>query len=260
MAHILWVEDQSHWINKLISVIESADLDGLEKPNTLDVFRFAEAACQHIKLAKTPPDIALLDAHMNGNEEAGFNVSRALIKKWPELPIIYLSEHSGTDIEQHAFERSETQDFIAKHQSNIESVLCWRIKAALRQSKLRNPTPEQSDIIRSGHLTIDSQSWNFYWKGQRLMNPKNNDRPLAPTPRKILRTLVERSPRPVTTMQMCEQLESDYFSYDTYRQHIRTLRQSIDKSGDSTFTQDCKEGIGIVTFGDEGAYCWIPKH
>lgn len=258
MAHILWVEDQSHWINKLNHTLETADLDGAGKPNTVEVYRFAEAACQHIFLAKQAPDIALLDAHMNGNEEAGFNVSRALIKKWPHLPIIYLSEHSGTDIEQHAFERAETQDFIAKHQSNIESILCWRMKATLRQTKLRQSNLNDADLIVSGELTIDCQSWNLYWKNQRLMNPKNPKRPLAPTPRKILRILVEHSPRPITTLQMSDYLGLDFFSYATYRQHIRTLRQSIAENGDAEFIEHCRQGQGIVTFGDEGAYCWVP--
>ena len=102
MAAIFWVEDQSHWIKKFSAVLEAEDFDG--KPNSLAVYHFAEAARQKIALMDkdSPPDVALLDARMNGNDRAGFTVSNALRKKWPQLPIIYLSEHAGTDIERAA--------------------------------------------------------------------------------------------------------------------------------------------------------------
>lgn len=261
MATILWVEDQSHWIEKFKPVLEATEFD--ERPTQVQVFQFAEAACQHIRLADahTPPDIALLDANMNGNDAAGFSVSRALQRKWPDLPVIYLSEHSGTIIEQEAFEMTGAQDFIAKHQRNIESVLCWRIKSRLRQNSLtQNGQAPTSDVLRSGELTLDTTTWEAYWQGQKLMNPSNAKRPLPPTPRKILRYLLEASPRPLSTAQIADRLDADLerFSYANYRQHIRTLRLSIDQAmgGDGQFMTLCKQGRGIVTFGDEGAYYW----
>jgi DNA-binding response OmpR family regulator len=231
----------------------------------------------HIAQAQEAPDIAILDANMNGNDQAGFSVSRALHKKWPKLPVIYLSEHSGTGIEQQAFEETGAQDFIAKHQQNIEAVLCWRIKAALKKNMSFEPgsnllavpdaSPASSQvsgaIIHSGGLTIDTQTWNVYWHSERLMNPTNERRPLPPTPRKILRFLVEASPSPLTTSQIVEKLDADpeRFSDANYRQHIRTLRQSIDQAGQrqqqDSFINLCKSGKGITTFGDDGAYCWI---
>ena len=95
MAAIFWVEDQAHWIKKFSPVLESEDFDG--KPNSLAIYNFAEAARQKIALTnkEDPPDVALLDARMNGNDQAGFTVSNALRRKWPQVPIIYLSEHSG---------------------------------------------------------------------------------------------------------------------------------------------------------------------
>ncbi len=258
MADILWVEDQSHWIDKFQPVLESTDFDG--RPTRVRVFRFAEAACQHIKESKAgqAPDIALLDAQMNGRDTAGFSVSRALQRKWPQVPQVYLSEYSGTDIEQHAFEQGGLQDFIAKHQHNIESVLCWRIKAALRQSEARR-TPDERQ--HSGPLSLDTVTWEVYWHGQKLMNPNNPRRPLGPTPRKILRYLVEASPRPLSTLQMAEALDADpeRFSYANYRQHIKTLRHAFQQARpDLDFMALCQRGEGIVTFGDLGAYCWKP--
>ncbi len=263
MATIFWVEDQSHWIDKFQSVLEATAFDS--QPTTLQVFRFAEAACQHIRQAdvNARPDLALLDANMNGNDAAGFSVSRALQRKWPGLPIIYLSEHSGTGIEQEAFEATGAQDFIAKHQMNIESVLCWRIKAVLRQHAMSRPGQQQpGDVLQSGDLTLDVRTWEVYWRGTKLMNPANAKRPLAPTPRKILRFLVESSPRPLSTLQIADKLDADpeRFSYANYRQHIRTLRLSFDQAmgGGGEFIALCKKGCGIATFGDEGAYCWKP--
>lgn len=256
MADILWVEDQSHWIEKFQPVLEATDFDG--RPTRVRVFRFAEAACQHIKQsdAGQAPDIALLDAQMNGRDTAGASVSRALQRKWPDVPQVYLSEYSGTDIEQSAFEQGGIQDFIAKHQRNIEAVLCWRIKAALRQREA--PKTEQ---LTSGPLTLDKVTWEVFWHGHKLMNPNNPRRPLGPTPRKILRYLVEASPRPVSTLQMAEALEADpeRFSYANYRQHIKTLRHAIQRAQPALdFMALCQRGEGIVTFGDLGAYCWKP--
>ena len=265
MASIFWVEDQLHWINKFSSILEQSEFDG--KRNTLLVYKFAEAAKQKIALTdrNDPPDLALLDARMNGNDQAGFSVSSALRKKWPHIPIIYLSEHSGTEIERDALEQFSAADFIAKHQNNVEQVLCWRIKAVLRQATLGQQTDDPSaDSIVSGDLTIDLNTWNVYWKSVRLMNPNNKLRPLAPTPRKILRELVACSPRALTAGQIAERIDADIdrFSYASYRQHIKTLRRAINaaEQGEGSFLKLCNKGQGIVTFGDEGAYFWnAPK-
>lgn len=263
MATIFWVEDQLHWVDKFSTILESENFD--DQTNTLLVYRFPEAAKQAIALADkaNPPNVALLDARMNGNDEAGFSVSNALQKKWPGLPIIYLSEYSGTDIERVALEQFSATDFIAKHQKNIEEVLCWRIKAVLRQTAVEaNKTASATDVISSHGITIDLNTWHVYWKNIRLMNPNNAKRPLAPTPRKILRELVECSPRPLTAIQIAERIDadSDKFSYASYRQHIKTLRRSIDAAdgGTGEFLDQCKQGFGIATFGDDGAYCWKP--
>jgi two-component system, OmpR family, response regulator len=263
MASIFWVEDQLHWVKKFSSILEQSDFDG--KPNKLAVYSFAEAAKQQIALTdkNNPPDVALLDARMNGNDQAGFSVSSALRKKWPDIPIIYLSEHSGTEIERDALEQFSAADFIAKHQNNVEQVLCWRIRAVLRQHTLgSSEAASASNQLSSGDLTIDLNNWNVYWKNQRLMNPNNQLRPLAPTPRKILRELLECSPRPLSYLQVAERIEADLekFSYASYRQHIKTLRRAIDaaEGGQGHFIELCRQGYGIVTFGDEGAYLWKP--
>jgi len=266
MATIFWVEDQTHWIDKFTPILEqsdfnsSADATHTESKNTLIVHRLDSAAKQSIALLseEQKPDIAILDAHMNGNSGAGFSVSRALLAKWPELPIIFLSEHSGTQVEQTALEETTAQDFIAKHQHNVTEVLCWRIRAILRKTNIQDN--KQSDIINSGSLTIDLNTWEVYWHKQKLMNPANAKRALAPTPRKILYYLVQASPTPLSTGQIAEKLGADAerFSYANYRQHIKTLRHSFDQAqgGKGEFIEQCKQGKGIVTFGDLGAYCW----
>lgn len=263
MAKIIWVEDQSHWINKFRDILQQAELD--DSSNELLLFKFSEAARQFIIKAdaeKEQPDIALLDARMNGFDGAGFSVLQALRKKWPEMPIIFLSEHSGTEIEKDAFTEYGVTDFIAKHQVNIEEVLCWRIKAALRQKAVQaQPAQTQSsdDLIISGELKMDLNTWEIYWRGNKLMNPDNPKRPLAPTPRRMLKVLVDHSPRPVTTFQMAEALGLDPDTYQaaTYRQHIKTLRRAFE-AVDAGFADACKNDQGITTFGEAGAYCWKP--
>jgi len=265
MAKIFWVEDQSHWIDKFQDALQAADLDGA--PNELLVYKFSEAARQQIASMKAEhrPDIALLDARMNGNDRAGFSVSAALRNKWPGLPIIFLSEHSGTGIEEDALTEYQVADFIAKHQRNVEDVLCWRMRAALRHKAMNADGAGQlaaGDVLSSGRLRMDLATWEVYWEGVRLMNPDNPRRPLAPTPRKILRCLVERSPRPVTTRQIAEYLgvDPDQYSPATYRQHIKTLRRSFDAAagGKGGFVEHCKQGCGIVSCGEQGAYSWTP--
>jgi len=73
MAKIFWVEDQYHWIDKFQDTLTHADLDG--ERNTLQIYKFSEAARQQIALmaVEDRPDIALLDARMNGNDRAGFS-------------------------------------------------------------------------------------------------------------------------------------------------------------------------------------------
>ena len=281
MKTIFWVEDQYHWIDKFQQELERADFSdyatnkvsfGAEDTvsaseqsqvkNKVIIHKFVESASQAINHLTEIPDIVILDADMNGDQDAGLNLSGLINRKWPNIPIIFLSEHSGTGIEEKVFERGSSQDFIAKHQQNVERVLCWRIKALLRQKQMQSsPAKTANDTLESGELLIDLATWNVYWKGNRLMNPNNQQRPLAPTPRKILKFLVEASPRALTTMQMEEKLQIDRFNYASYRQHIRTLRQSFVQAEQNptanTFTDNCKQGKGIVTFGDDGAYCWI---
>jgi two-component system OmpR family response regulator len=264
MAKIFWVEDQFHWVDKFKPVLEAGEFDG--QPNVVDVYKFAEAAKQKISLTDkgSPPDIAILDANMNGQDHAGFSVSAALTAKWPNLPIIFLSEYNGTDIERDALEHYSAQDFISKHQTNVEEVLSWRIKAVLRQMALKgsDSTSSTDGVITKGDLKLDLNSWEAYWRGTKLMNPDNPKRPLAPMPRKILRTLMECSPRPVTTGQMAESLALDAERYAdaTYRQHIKTLRRSFDaaEGGSGHFIEKCKKGFGIVTHGEANAYLWKP--
>ncbi len=263
MAKIIWVEDQSHWIDKFRDILEDSDLDG--KPNELLIYKSSEAAGQQISLMKKDegPDLALLDARMNGNDQAGFSVSSSLLKKWPGLPIIFFSEYSGTDIERDALTEHMVSDFIAKHQNNVEQVLCWRIRAALRQHAIGAGGFKEggANVLGSGDLRMDLDTWEVYWKGVKVMNPDNPKRPLAPTPRKILRCLVERSPRPVSTWQVAEYmgLDPDTYSYATYRQHIKTLRRALSAaSKQDDFMKLSKQGVGIISCGEQGSYCWKP--
>jgi two-component system, OmpR family, response regulator len=262
MANIWWVEDQFHWINKFQPVLESANFGDNSHPNLVKVMRFYEAAQQAIKTAQHSPDIVILDANLNGNDEAGLSLSLQLKNKWPDVAIIYLSEHSGTPIEEKAFEQSNAQDFIAKHQQNIEQVICWRIKALLRQRQLEtNISVSSPQVMTSGALQIDLETWNVYWHKTKLMNPNNAKRPLAPTPRKMLKELVSCSPRPITTDQMAQRLDMQKLTDSNYRQHIKVLRHSFEQAASGanqpSFLSLCKKGYGVVTFGDLHAYCWV---
>lgn len=262
MTCIFWVEDQFHWIDKFKPVLQKAKFDDATQDNKLMVHKFVESASQAINQAKQPPDIVILDANMNSNDDAGLSLSRLIANKWPQVPLIYLSEHSGTAIEEKTFQQSNTQDFIAKHQENVEQVLCWRIKALLRQQKIKQPSlnTQHDQLLKSGPLTIDLITWNVYWHDEKLMNPNNMQRPLAPMPRKILKFLVESSPRPLSTLQMAEKLDADKFNYASYRQHIKTLRYSFEqaakKNKQQSFIEACKNSYGIITFGDQEAYLW----
>lgn len=257
MAHILWVEDQRHWIDKLSDSLLACALDDTD--NQLTALDGIKALTDFIDQSQHSPSLALLDARMHDDDQAGFKAARLLRQRWPELPIIYLSEHSGTQVEAQAFNLHSTLDFIAKHQRNIEQVLQWRIKAILRQQALRAPAQAQ-DCLASGALQIDLITWDIYWAGEKLSNPKNPRRPLPPTPRKILRQLVQTSPRPQTSAQMASalNLDAERFSNAAYRQHIRTLRDALDQVSNGSFSQLCKQGKGLVTCADTGSYAWLP--
>ncbi|PCI73197.1 MAG: histidine kinase [Gammaproteobacteria bacterium] len=287
MIKLFWVEDQFHWIDRFQSILEKADFSigstydsassedksaSCGNDNEVEVYRFEESARQVINQSikqndYQTPDIVILDANMNGDNDAGLSLSKLINRVWPQVPIIFLSEHSGTSTEEKVFANSQTRDFIAKHQENIEKVLCWRIKALLRATSISHLTgsnekapSDKDNKIKQGELIIDLVTWNVYWYGEKLMNPKNSQRPLAPTPRKILRYLVDASPHPVNTSQMEEKLNLDRFNYASYRQHIKTLRNSFQNASSNnnqlSFSEICAKGEGIVTFGDDGAYCW----
>ena len=256
MATIVWVEDQKHWVDRFGPSLQDSNFDGNQ--NRLVLLDSPDAVAGYLRDAREEPDLALLDARMRGDDQAGFKVARHLHQRWPMLPVIYFSEHSGTRVEAQAFELQSTGDFIAKHQRNAEQVLCWRIKALLRQRLLRTARAH-TDCLNSGPLTIDLLSWEIYWRDTRLQNPKNPKRPLPPTPRRVLHHLVLHAPRPQNAAQVAHALDLDEqrFTNAAYRQHIRTLRDALQLASDGEFSTLAELGQGLVTCSDSGAYHWV---
>jgi DNA-binding response OmpR family regulator len=82
MAYLLIIDDDEEFADAVATVCRS---DGYEVEVENDAAR-AEARVQ-----ERLPDAVVLDVMFPENPSAGFEVARALRKKWPQLPILMLT-------------------------------------------------------------------------------------------------------------------------------------------------------------------------
>jgi len=112
------------------------------------------------------PDLAVIDISLGDEPEGGYELCRALRSQSAELPIIFLTARDS-EIDAVSGLRLGADDFLTKDLSLAH--LIARVNALFRRIEaLRKPHAE-SEVMRRGALTLDTERMQVEWDGQVVL-------------------------------------------------------------------------------------------
>ena len=209
--HILLVEDDADTRQEIKAYLERNSYSVLAAENgtrALDM------------ITRTLPDLALID--LNLPDINGFDVSR-LLKRYAEVPIIFLSNENEEDTKVMALEQF-AEDYITKPCCYRELVA--RIGCVLR--RFHGPTDESyAEIIVDDYLRMNfTQHWvEVRHNGEYIRNM------LTPIESRIMHVLIRNAGRVMTTEALLARVwAGDADAYpEGLRVHVRRLRVKIEE-------------------------------
>lgn len=199
---------------------EIADLVELYLQNeNYSVFKFYSAREALACIASTELDLAILDVMLP--DLNGFALCQR-IREEHTYPIIMLTAKDG-ETDQITGLTLGADDYITKPFRPLELVA--RVKAQLRRYKKYNPAPALSPVYLCAGLELNTDTHACTLNGSPLS--------LTPTEFSILRILLERRGKVVSSEELFHEIWKDEYyskSNNTITVHIRHLRE---KMGDS---------------------------
>ncbi|WP_022939827.1 proteobacterial dedicated sortase system response regulator [Psychromonas hadalis] len=111
------------------------------------------------------PDLAIIDIGLGAEYDGGFQLCQALRQLSATLPIIFLTARDN-DFDTISGLRLGADDYLTKN-IGLEHLMV-RISALFRRVDLLQKPTQQSNIIKRGALTIDSDRMVILWKEQSL--------------------------------------------------------------------------------------------
>lgn len=111
------------------------------------------------------PDMAIIDIGLGKEIEGGFDLCRELRGLAPALPIMFLSARDS-DLDTISGLRLGADDYLTKDIS-IAQVLA-RVTALFRRIDVLQSGRDEGEVHRVGDLSIDKDSMQVEWKGQRI--------------------------------------------------------------------------------------------
>ncbi len=168
-------------------------------------------------------DIAILDVKLgNDDQEGGFLLCTELRKKWPGMPIIFLSSKS-TEHDKISGMRLGADDYLGKDVSM--EYLVVRIEALLKRFKFITSNRKNGSVSEpKGHLIIDDQQSIMLWKEQSVH--------LTLTQFWICKQLAE-NPGKVQTYNALMKAANLYVEPNTITAHIKTIRARFKELDDA---------------------------
>ncbi|WP_137221116.1 proteobacterial dedicated sortase system response regulator [Shewanella sp. MEBiC00475] len=107
------------------------------------------------------PDLAIIDIGLEHEIDGGFTLCQALRAMSSGLPIIFLTARDS-DFDTVCGLRLGADDYLTKDVSFPH--LMARIAALFRRSELIGSSPMEDNLLERGHLTIDGNRIQVYWK------------------------------------------------------------------------------------------------
>lgn len=111
------------------------------------------------------PDLAIIDIGLKEEIDGGFQLCQQLRAKSPVLPIIFFTARDN-DYDTICGLRMGADDYLTKDISMPH--LLARIAALFRRSELQHQPVQQSDIIQTDSLVMDSQRMTVSWQQQNV--------------------------------------------------------------------------------------------
>ncbi|MFT2089679.1 proteobacterial dedicated sortase system response regulator [Paraglaciecola sp. 2405UD69-4] len=111
------------------------------------------------------PDLAIIDIGLEDEIDGGFTVCQQLRSLSKTLPIIFFTARDN-DYDTICGLRMGADDYLTKDISLPH--LLARIAALFRRTELLSTPQLASDVIQTGHLTVDSKRMTVSWKGQSI--------------------------------------------------------------------------------------------
>ncbi|WP_237154571.1 response regulator transcription factor [Oryzibacter oryziterrae] len=188
-------------------------------------------------LAKSPPDMAILDIKMPRMD--GMELLRRLRQK-TDMPVIFLTSKDD-EIDELFGLKMGADDFI--HKPFSQRLLVERVKAVLRRAAPRDGTPvtKSSDANRNierGHLVMDQERHTCTWKGQNVV--------LTVTEFLILFALAQRPGVVKSRNALMDAAYDDQVYVDdrTIDSHIKRLRKKFKAIDDDFEMIETLYGVG----------------
>jgi len=229
---IFAVEDESH-IQQLIKY--NLEANGYK----VLTFESGESLLNEVK--NTIPDLFMLDIMLPGMD--GLEVCRQLRQnpRTKNVPIIILTAKSEEFDKVLGLELG-ADDYITKPFSVRE--LLARVKAMFRRVNIS--TPDESEIIRHGDISIDCTRREVYKQSELIEMPLKEF--------ELLKILVQNKGKVLSREVLLEKIWGfDYYGETrTVDVHIRYLRQKIEDDDNNPIYIETIRGIGYK-FNDKGA-------
>ncbi|MGS2719184.1 proteobacterial dedicated sortase system response regulator [Paraglaciecola aestuariivivens] len=114
---------------------------------------------------KRLPDLAIIDIGLEDEIDGGFAVCQLLRSLSKTLPIIFFTARDN-DFDTICGLRMGADDYLTKDISLPH--LLARIAALFRRTELLNQPQQQSDLIQTGELSMDSNRMTVSWQQQSI--------------------------------------------------------------------------------------------
>ncbi|MGB8327203.1 MAG: proteobacterial dedicated sortase system response regulator [Steroidobacteraceae bacterium] len=192
-----------------------------------DVRAFGNRSAALAAFAARLPDLVVIDISLEDEPEGGFELCRELRARAAQLPIIFLTARDS-ELDAVSGLRLGADDFLTKDLSLAHLVA--RVNALFRRvDALRRPAAE-SQVIRRGPLTLDTERLEAQWNGQVVL--------LSLTEFWIVHALA-RHPGHVKNRQQLMDAASVVLDDDTITSHVKRIRrkfQALDAPFDAIHT------------------------
>ena len=188
-----------------------------------------------IGLARTPPDLAVIDIKMPKMD--GEELLKKLRKK-TSLPVIFLTS-KDEEIDELLGLKLGADDFIKKSGGFSVKVLIERIRVQLRKKNVRN-IEETKNIINHGKLKLDPSQLECEWDGKQLPDK------LTTTEFLIVQELAKR---PGIIKERSQLMDIAYredtdIEDRTIDSHVKRIRKKFKKIDDNFSAIETRYGSG----------------
>jgi len=184
-------------------------------------FASREVAMDH--LTDSRPDLAVLDIVLGSEVDGGFDLCRALLAIYPDLPIIFLTDRID-EIDRISGLRLGAWDYQPKPVSL--NFLAERVASLLRLVNVRNQPLTASQVKTLGQLKLNEEAMVAEWRGQSL--------DLTLTEFRVLARLARTPGLAVSYDSLMKATTQQCVTNNTINTHLRNLRRKL-KALDSSF-------------------------